>query len=131
MNLNELSQYYYLNKEIERDKNRIIEQRAKVKKESSSMSKSQLEDIEKAIADTEELIRLNIQKRYYEEKKARDYIESIQNSRLRLAFKLRFIDCLSWNKVADGLGGNNTEDSARKAVTRYIKRKSCPICPLL
>ncbi len=128
MNLNELSQYYYLSKEIERDKSRIIEQRAKAKKEAASMTESQLADIEKTVTDLEEIIRLNIQKRYYEEKKTRDYIDNIQDSRLRLAFKLRFIDCLSWNKVADGLGGNNTEDSARKAVTRYIK--SCPICPL-
>lgn len=131
MTINELSQYYYLSKEIQKDKYRIVELRSKAEKITVStlgfpLSKTENSKVEKgviAIADIEEIIKLNIQKRYYEEKRIREYIDNIDDAKLRLAFKTRFIDMESWVKVAMVLGGNNTADGARMMIKRYIEKK--------
>ena len=47
--------------------------------------------------------------------KVEEFIASVDDSRMRRIITLRFIDNLSWNKVADRIGGNNTEDSVKKA----------------
>lgn len=52
-----------------------------------------------------------------------EFIASVDDSRMRRIITLRFIDNLSWNKVADRIGGNNTEDSVRKAFTRFIEKE--------
>ena len=52
-----------------------------------------------------------------------EFIASVDDSRMRRIITLRFIDNLSWNKVADRIGGNNTEDSVRKAFTRFMEKE--------
>ena len=52
-----------------------------------------------------------------------DFIARVDDSRMRRIITLRFIDNLSWNKVADRIGGNNTEDSVRKAFTRFMEKE--------
>ena len=47
-----------------------------------------------------------------------EFIASVEDSRM---ITLRFIDNLSWNKVADRIGGNNTEDSVKKAFYRFME----------
>lgn len=48
------------------------------------------------------------------------FIESINDSRMRRIINMRIIDNLSWNQIADKIGGGNTEDSVRKAFSRFI-----------
>lgn len=50
-----------------------------------------------------------------------EFIVSVEDSRMRRIITLRFIDNLSWNKVADRIGGNNTEDSVKKAFYRFME----------
>lgn len=50
-----------------------------------------------------------------------EFISSVDDSRMRRIITLRFIDNLSWNKVADRIGGNNTEDSVKKAFYRFME----------
>ena len=57
------------------------------------------------------------------------FISEIDDSRMRRIIRMRFIDNMSWNKVADNIGGGNTEDSIKKAFQRFLKQESCPICP--
>lgn len=52
-----------------------------------------------------------------------EFIASVTDSRMRRIITLRFIDGLSWNKVADRIGGNNTEDSVKKAFYRFMEEK--------
>lgn len=52
-----------------------------------------------------------------------EFIASINDSRMRRIINLRFIENLSWNKVADYIGGGNTEDSVRKAFTRFMEKE--------
>lgn len=50
-----------------------------------------------------------------------EFITSVDDSRMRRIITLRFIENLSWNKVADRIGGNNTEDSVKKAFYRFME----------
>lgn len=49
------------------------------------------------------------------------FIASIPDSRMRRIINLRYLENMSWNKVADHIGGGNTEDSVRKACERFLK----------
>lgn len=50
-----------------------------------------------------------------------EFISSIDDSRIRRIIHLRFVRGLPWNKVADQIGGGNTEDSVRMAFHRFMK----------
>ena len=47
------------------------------------------------------------------------YINSIEDCRMRRIIRYRFIDKLSWNEVADKMGGNATGESVRKNFERF------------
>lgn len=81
----------------------LVEQRKEILVDRESMVKGQILEIEK-------------------------FISSISDGFLRRIFKYRVIERLSWGKVAEKIGGENTEDSVKKAYQRYIKQ-TCPICP--
>ena len=49
-----------------------------------------------------------------------EFIKSVDDSHMRRIITLRVVDGLSWNKVADRMGGGNTEDSVRKAFDRFV-----------
>jgi hypothetical protein len=50
------------------------------------------------------------------------YIASVDDSLVRMAMTLRFLDGMHWQAVAMRIGGGNTEDSVKKMVYRYIRR---------
>lgn len=52
-----------------------------------------------------------------------EYIDSIEDGRMRRIITLRFIDKLTWNQIADRIGGGNTEGSVRMAFNRFIEGK--------
>lgn len=51
-----------------------------------------------------------------------EFITSIEDSRMRRIVTLRFVDNLSWGKVADRIGGGNTEDSVKKSFYRFMEK---------
>lgn len=51
-----------------------------------------------------------------------EFITSVDDSRMRRIITLRFIDNLSWNKVANRIGGGNTEDSVKKSFYRFMEK---------
>jgi hypothetical protein len=51
-----------------------------------------------------------------------EFIASVEDSRMRRIITLRFIDNLSWNKVANHIGGGNTEDSVKKSFYRFMEK---------
>lgn len=51
-----------------------------------------------------------------------EFITSIEDSRMRRIVTLRFVDNLSWGRVADRIGGGNTEDSVKKSFYRFMER---------
>lgn len=130
MTLKELSQLYYLNREIEMDQERVEALRAKASAPGSpnydGMPKSpsyenRLERYIADIVDLENIINLKIQQCLIERKRLERYISEIPDSLTRQIFTLRFINGLSWLQVAYSIGGNNTEQSVKMICYRYIK----------
>lgn len=58
-----------------------------------------------------------------EENEIERWIDEIEDLHLQLIVRLRFKDKMSWQEVAMEAGGNNTEDSVRKLVDRYIRKQ--------
>ena len=51
-----------------------------------------------------------------------NYISDIDDSLTRQIFMLRYINGLCWTQVAFSIGGDNTADSVRKTVDRYLDK---------
>ncbi len=129
MTLKELSQLYYLNREIEMDQRRLEELRAKSTSPGSPRfdgmphSKSNVSKVERyaeEIADLGAIIAAKQQQCIHERNRLERYINDIDDSRLRMLFKLRFVNGLQWPQVAAHIGGNNTAKSVSKACYRYL-----------
>jgi len=102
MTANDLMQAYYLEKEIESwksDEEALSDMNgfSKVKEKVSELRQKK-----------EEIV---------------NFILSIDDSQTRLIFKLRCLDLLSWNAVADKIGGMNSEYTVKKRFYRYLKKK--------
>lgn len=50
-----------------------------------------------------------------------EFIAHVPDSRIRRIINLRFVEGLTWNQVADRIGGGNTDESVKKMYQRYIK----------
>lgn len=50
------------------------------------------------------------------------WIDSIEDSQLRMIFRARYLDGYSWIRVAHEIGGDNKKDSVRKAHDRYLAK---------
>ncbi len=133
MTLKELSQLYYLNREIEMDQQRLEELRAKASAPGSpnydGMPKSpsyenRLERYIAEIVDLEAIISAKITQCIHERNRLERYIADIPDSLTRQIFTLRFINGLSWLQVAYSIGGNNTEQGVKMICYRYIKNSN-------
>lgn len=137
MTLRELSQLYYLKKEIEHDQQRLAELRSDLLSPKSpsydGMPKSPNPDpaMERRIAqmaDLEAMIQTKIDRCVDERQKLERYIAEIPDSLTRQIFTLRFAEGLTWERVADGIGSNS--DSVKKTCYRYLdKNKNVPHVP--
>ena len=54
------------------------------------------------------------------EREISGYIETIPDIQTRLIFRLRFLRCMTWDEVADTIGGRNTVNGVKKTCYRYI-----------
>ena len=52
------------------------------------------------------------------------YINSIEDSRVRRIIRYRFVDGMSWIRVARAMGGNYTSDNCRMMIERFLERQS-------
>ncbi|MBS6465500.1 MAG: RNA polymerase subunit sigma-70 [Clostridium sp.] len=50
-----------------------------------------------------------------------EYLNTLDDSRMRRMISMRYIDGLSWWKVAQRMGGRATEDSCKKQMERFLK----------
>ena len=135
MTLGEMGQYNWLTKEIQRDEQRLkeLEEIAIVAKSPSytgmprgNGTTSKVELYAAEIVDLEAIIAAKRLQCIHERNRIERFIAEIDDSRTRLIFTLRCIDCMSWGRVAEYMGGGMTADTARQIYSRYIKagRKS-------
>ena len=131
MTLKELSQLYYLNREIERDQERLEQLRTSVSAPGApnydGMPKSpsfenRLERYIAEIVDLEAIIQAKITQCLHERNRLERYIAEIPDSLTRQIFQLRFINGLTWTQIAFSVGGDNTADGVRMVCNRYIKK---------
>lgn len=54
------------------------------------------------------------------EREISGYIETIPDIQTRLIFRLRFLRCMTWDEVAESIGGRNTVGGVKKACYRYL-----------
>lgn len=51
-----------------------------------------------------------------------EFISSVKDSHMRRIINLRFVENLTWNEVADRIGGGNTENSVKRAFHRFMDK---------
>ena len=132
MTLHELSQCYWLEREVEALKEQIREIEASIAGVQSPIISDMPRGPKRSVSKTERSALALIELReelsetmsaYVKERvRLEEYIQGIPDSLTRLIFRKRFIEGLTWRGVADAVGGNNTEDSVRKVCGRYLER---------
>ena len=133
MTLKELSQLYYLNREIEREQERLEKLRVRASASGASkydsMPKSpsfenRLERYTAEIVDLEAIIQAKTVQYLHERNRLERYIAEIPDSLTRQIFRLRFVGGLTWVQIAFEVGGGNTEEGVRKRVYRHLRQEN-------
>lgn len=125
----ELSQLYYLKKEIAQQKQRLEELKAastNITPQITGMPhgsgvSDKVSRYAAEMADLQSLIELNVQKCWYELNRLNRYIADCDDSLVRQILSMRYINGLSWTQVALQIGGGNTPDSVRMLHNRYLE----------
>ena len=119
MTKKELMQLYYLNREILRSTEELVD----IKMESRNLKNGELgKRREKMINRREEELLKKIRACTDLRNRASAFIESIDDSLTRQIFYCRFSRCMTWQQVAYEVGGRNTNDGVRKIAERYLKK---------
>lgn len=123
----ELKQIYYINKEIQMWQRELEKIRSQGLVKSPTISdmpkggrKFDVSDYVSAIADYEAVIRGLLAKVQIQRKKIIEYIEGVDDSLMKQIIFYRCVSCMTWQEVADAVGGNNTENSVKKAYSRFL-----------
>lgn len=129
MTKKELSQLYYLKKEIKEQQKRIKELEAAATSCSTKIDglpsgtgvSDKIGNYAAQIVDLKALLDLNLKKCFYELNRLERYIQSVDDPLIRQIIIYRFISGYSWRKIAFQIGGNNSVDSVKKRLYRYLK----------
>lgn len=122
MTKKELSQLYYLNREIEEQQRRLRELESLASScttQITGMPKSvqfsdKLVKYAVEIADLKALLDLNLKKCFYELNRLNRYIDSVEDSQMRLILSLRYINGLTWQQIAFSIGEYDEQYPRRK-----------------
>lgn len=130
MTKRELEQIAFLKSEIRRDKERLARLRSKTLTPSMRFSEisrcgvcDSVADLTVACDELERLIQVNMDSCIKQVLRAQRFINTVEDSRLRLMLVERYIRCKSWLQVAFAASLYDG-DAARKRVERFLSR-SC------
>ena len=130
MTQKEVSQYYWLCREIELDEERLEELKQAARGlQSPSMSgmprgsevSSKVERYAVEITDLEAIIAAKRLQCIHERNRIERFIADIPDSMTRMIFTLRAINCLTWRQVSQKMGPNMSEDNAKQTFSRYLR----------
>lgn len=129
MTKKELSQLYFLNREIEYKKIKVEQLESLAQKCTQIMSGMPVDTTVydkistqvAEIVDMKQLIELKKLECIYEHRRCVRYIETITSSEIRMILTLRYINGLKWAQVAAHISVYATADSVRKIHDRYMR----------
>ena len=131
MTVKELSQLYWLRREIEEQQRRLVELETLATNCTSRITgmpqgrgvSDKLAKYTAEIADLRGLIDINLKKCFYELKRLTRYINGLDDSQIRQILSLRYINGLSWQQVAFTIGEHDEQYPRRKHNTFLSKQK--------
>ena len=127
MTKKELSQLYYLKKEIKEQQRRLAELEAVAINCSTKITglptgkgiSDKIGNYAEQIADLKALLDLNLKKCFYELNRINSYIEGVEEPMIK-----QIIEChMSWLQIERAIGGKNRAESLRKKLYRYLNKK--------
>lgn len=129
MTKKELSQLYYLKKEIKEQQRRLSELEAAATDCSAKITglpsgkgiSDKIGNYAAQIADLKALLDLNLKKCFYELNRLNRYIESIEDTEIKLIFSLRYMHGMSWREISKSIGTLGDGSTERKKHNRYLK----------
>lgn len=127
MTVRELSQLHYLDGEIRQSRRRLerlerLLEEARAQAAFDEGERELAEQCAREMAEIRQGLEQSIQRRWQEMRRLLAYIEDIDDSLIRQILTCRYVDGKTWVKVAREIGGDNTEDSVKKAAYRYLQR---------
>ena len=130
MTKKELSQLYYLNREIEEQQRRLQELEESATSCTAHITgmphgsgvADKIGKYAAEIADMRGLLDLNLKKCFYELNRLNRYIASIEDSQMRMILSLRYINGLPWKQIAASISSCVSGESIRKAHERFLSR---------
>lgn len=133
MTVKELSQLYWLTREIEADQRRLEELEQAAGAPSSSRvtgmphapnrNDSKVERLVAEIVDLQAIIAARQIQCIHKRARLERWINTIPDSLTRQVFHYRFVDGLTWDQVAQRVGGGNTMEGVKKRCYRYIRHE--------
>ena len=133
MTVNELSQLYYLDKEIQKDRRKLRTLRARRGVQSPAISDmpkaqgasgSREADLTAEILDLEGIIETKMILAQKEKARLERWISHIPHSLTRQIFEDRFCELMKWEEVAADIGDGSTAERVKKICYRYLKREN-------
>lgn len=132
MTAKELSQLYYLNREIEMLQKKLTDLEARASSPAGpnltgmpsgkGFTDNRVARFAAEIVDLQAIIAAKQIQCIHERNRLERWIIDIPDSLLRQIFSLRYISGLPWLQVALHIGGNNTADSVRMQHNRYLEQ---------
>ena len=129
MTKKELSQLYYLKKEIRQQQKRLQELETVATSCTSKITgmphgmgiNDKISKYAAQIADLKGLLDLNLKKCFYELNRINRFIESVEDSEIRMILTLRYTQNLSWRNIATTMNYQD-ESVPRKRHDRFLKK---------
>lgn len=130
MTKEELSQIYYLNREIKMWKDELnrLECQSLLKGQqltgmpNGGGSGDKVGDLAVKKTDIQLIIEEKLKEIQLQREKIIEYISGIEDSLMRQIVFYRNVSCMSWRQVAAEIGGKNTEDGVRKLYDRFLEK---------
>lgn len=138
MTVKELSQLYFLNREIEMATRRLAELEAQATSISCNMSgmpgggggpSSKVELMAAEIIDLQAIIYAKKMQCIHEQQRLERFIAEVPDSLVRQIMALRFVNGLPWSQVAYSIGAGTSSDSVKKACYRYLRASEPKVVP--
>ena len=129
MTKKELSQLYWLNREIAEEKRKLEELQAAASGCTQSITGlphvgsagDKISDLAILIAEQRDLIDLKIKQSVIEYNRLNRYIASVEDAQMRMILSLRYVNGLSWQQVAFQIGETD-ESYPRRKHNDFLKK---------